>query len=217
MKKTLTLTILFFALSTFFACNSSKKNLPTGFDLGVVDDGVYTNNYFGMKVKFNPDWAVQDQESMNDLAKLGAAKVSGNSDLSEAQLEASMVNTAYLLTVFEHEPGSAVDFNPSFMVIAENIKNYPGIKTGSDYLFHARKLLIQSNLGYDISEEVTTRNVGGIDFDVLTATREIMDLTIVQEYLSTISKNFSLNMIMTYVTDENKKALYSIADEVSFD
>lgn len=107
-----------------------------------------------MEVSFNPNWIVQDKQEMNQLVKLRNDLIAADDKKLKYFVKASQVNTAYLLSVFKYEVGAAVEFNLLFMIVAENTKNFTGIKNGKDYLFHAKKLLKQSQMSYSFEKEV---------------------------------------------------------------
>ncbi len=206
MKNVIYLIAAFAALS----CTSPKKNVPLDFDFGKTENGKYTNNYFNMEVTFNPDWKVQNKSQMNDLIDAGEDLVAGEDKKMKAVIKASQVNAAYLLTVFENEAGAAVDYNPSFMIIAENTKNLPGIKNGKDYLFHARKILEQSQMEYTFEEELSEKIIGEHTFYVMKANISYLGIQITQDYITTVTKGFSLSFVASYSSEEQKAELYKV-------
>ena len=199
---------------TLFACNSKKDNLPKEFDFGKTKSGLYTNAYFNLKVNFNPSWIIQDKQQMNNLVEMGNNLVSGDDNTLKAVLEASQVNTAYLLTIFKYEYGSAVEFNPSFMIIAENKKSFPGMKNGADYLFHAKRMLEQTQLEYYFEKDFYDKTIGKTKFYVMEAKLNNLNKTITQEFITTISDGFSLSFVASYSTEDEKNELYRIINSI---
>jgi hypothetical protein len=108
---------------------------------------------FECEITLPKDWIIQTKEQLENLAKTGKALIAGDDANMNAVVKASEVNVANLLAVYQFERGSAVEYNPSIMLVAENVKNFPGIKNGSDYLFQARKMLGQSQIKYDHLDE----------------------------------------------------------------
>ena len=210
MRKTISLLIAIITLS----CSVQEKSFPENFDFGSIQENVYQNSFFEMEITFNPDWFVQDKEQMNNLIESGKELTIGDNKKLEAIVKASEVNTAYLFNIFKYEVGSAVNFNPSLMVIAENTKTLPGIKKGKDYLFHAKKMLEQSQLDYKIEKEVFELPIGKLNFDVMEAKLEHLNLQITQEYISTVIKGFSLSFVISYTNDEEKNELYLILEKI---
>lgn len=181
----------------------AKKNLPEGFDFGKTENGVYTNDYFQMKVNFNPEWYISDQQQMAQIAELGNELTAGDDEELGAVLEASQVNIAHLLGISKHEWGAPVDFNPSFIVLAENIKLFSGIKSGKDYLFHVKKLLEVAPVSYLFEKEVFERKIGNETFYVLELKIDNMGEIVTQEYMATIKKGFTLSIIASYANEED--------------
>ncbi len=216
MKTTFnTLLFLVLIISGTSCSSSEEKNLPENFDYGTVGKGTYKNNFFNFDLSFNSHWFVQDEDQMNNLVKAGNELVIGDDNDLKSAVEASKVNTAYLLAIFKHEIGSAVEFNPSFMAMAENTKNSPGIKTGKDYLFHAKKGLQQSKVDYSFNKEVYPTEIGDKTFYVLEGEMHFMGNNIMQEYYATVTKGFSLSFIVTYTTQEEKDELYDILNSIN--
>ncbi len=140
-----------------YGCGSNGK--PDTFDYGSVENGVYQNEYFGFSMNLPADWVVQTQEQTENLANTGKDLVAGDDANMKAIIKASEINTANLISVFQYEVGSTVDYNPSIVIVAENIINSPGIKTGSDYLFHAKKVMEQGQFKYQyLSDHFEKKN-----------------------------------------------------------
>lgn len=195
-------------------CNSQEKNLPDDFDFGSIQENVYQNNFFDMEITFDPDWIIQSKQQMNSIQERGVNTISGDSKTLKADIKASMVNTAYLFSLFKYEFGSTVEYNPSFMVVAENTKNFPGIKRGKDYLLNVKKTLKQTELNYTFDKEVYTIEIGGKSFDVMQADLNFFNKTIIQEYFSTVTKGVCLSFILTYSNKDQKSELYTIVNQI---
>jgi len=195
-------------------CNANKKI----FDYGQVENNIYYNSFFELEIKLPPDWNIRTKEQLQNLAESGKKIIAGDDKNMKAIVNAVDVDNAVLLGVSEYEVGSAVSYNPSFMLSAENLKNSPGIKTGRDYLFHCRKLLEQSQIKYDYIDEVFEKEViSNQDFYLMNATIKYMGLNITQIYYATIRNGFCLTMIVSFIDDEQKNDLDRIVKSVKFD
>jgi hypothetical protein len=206
--------IYLFIITVLLSCSDQNKNLPDNFDFGKTENGSYKNDYFNMEVLFNPNWIVQDKQYMNNIMERGSDLVTGDNKNLKSLFKASQVNTAYLLAVFKHEVGAAVEFNPNFMLLAENTKNLPGIKNGKDYLFHAEKLMKQTQMSYSFEREVFEKKIGNSLFYVLETRLDHIGEIISQEYISTVKNGFTLSFIITYSTEEEKNELYEVINNV---
>ncbi|TAJ11686.1 hypothetical protein DMA11_15965 [Marinilabiliaceae bacterium JC017] len=193
------------------------NNKPKQFDYGHVENHKYTNSFFDFEMTLPADWVVQSKEQTENLTKMGKELVAGDDQNMKALLDASDINTANLLTVFKYEVGSAVEYNPNLALVAENLKNAPGIKTGGDYLFQSRKLLNQSQIQYDyIDEEFKKEVINNQEYYLMNASINFMGLTIKQKYYTRVKDGFCFAAIISYVDDEQKEELENILNSMSF-
>lgn len=206
--------IYIFTALILFSCSASDQKTPKNFDFGKTENGTYTNDYFNMKILFDSTWTIQDQRQMNDLVDQKSDLVIGDDKNLKAAIKSSKVNTAYLLNLSKYELGAPVEYNPSFLITAENTKNYPGIKSGKDYLFHAKKTLQQTQLDYSYEKPIYEKVISKTTFHVMEVELDYMRKLIIQEYFSTVTKGFSLTFVISYTTEEEKSELYQILDGI---
>lgn len=190
-----------------FSCDN-QKGLPESFDYGRVENGVYKNDFFRCKIRLPKDWVVQSQEQSDEMMESGNELLSGDDEDLQKQLKATEINVANMLSVFEVEVGSTLDFNPSMMIVAENVKAASSIKTGADYLKVARKLIERTELNYEISsDEYEKVEISGTDFYKLEAKLAGENGYVTQNYYATISKGFCFLVIVSFDSDEDKETL----------
>jgi hypothetical protein len=209
--------IYLFIVTVILSCANQEKKLPENFDFGKTNNGSYKNDYFNMELLFDSNWVIKDKQQMNSLAERGRDLITSENKKLKSIVKAAQVNTAYLLAIFKYKDGAAVEYNPSFMVVAENTKNLPGIKTGSDYLFHAKKLMKlmkQTQIQYKFEKEVYERVIGKSSFHIMEVKVDYMGKNIIQEYISAVNKGFSLSFIISYTSEEERDELYEIIDNV---
>ena len=194
-----------------------EKKASDEIDFGTVTDSVYHNNFFALNVPFPKDWSVQDQTEQQRLAKLGGKLISGDDKNLQAEMKIGELQTVNLFAVFEHPPGSPVDFNPSILSVAENVRHAPGIKRGKDYHFQAKKVLEGGQLDISFPKDIYTQQLGGVDFDVMEAQIRSRGVVVKQKYYATIMKGYALCMVTSYATDEQEASLQKILSGVTFD
>lgn len=210
--KTLCLLITAIILSNYNSYGQSDN-----FDYGHIENGIYTNNYFNLKIILPANWVVQSKEQTESILDKGKKLLAGDDKKMSAIIKASEINSANLIAVFQYKLGSAVKYNPSIMIIAENIKNSPGIKNGSDYLFHTRRIMEQGQFKYDfLSKNFRKENIHDIDFYKMDARLTYMGIDIKQVYYSTVLKEFSFNVVISYITDVQKDILIQSINSISF-
>lgn len=208
------LVIGYLLLGVCFSGVSQPDSVSTQFDYGRVEGNTYKNDFFDVTITFDSTWVIQNKSLMKQLSKVGREQIAGNDQRLKRMLKAAEVNTANLFSIFKHEVGAPVKFNSSFMVMAENIKNFPGIKSGEDYLFHVKNLLKRSQLKYTFDKEVHLRKIDSKDFWVLEASAQYLGMTITQEYLTSLYKGFTFSIIISYVSQEDKLTLHEMLDEI---
>ncbi len=208
-----TLMIIIFALSGF-SIFAEENN----FDYGRVENGVYLNDYFKFRITIPVKWVVQSKEQVERIKETGKELLAGEDENMKAVVSASEINSANLLAAFQYELGSTVKFNPNIMIVVENTQSTPGIKTGGDYLFHAKRLLEQGQFKYDyLSEEFRKETINGSEFYIMDAYVNYMNMKIQQNYYSTVRNGFSFSVILSYVTDEQKKILLKSLTSMTFE
>lgn len=203
-------------ISLFFAsCNPAGQS--KGFDYGHIENGIYRNAFFELELTIPEGWAVQSKEQTEEISELGKDLFAGDNKDLKAVLDASDINSANLLAVFKHELGSVPDYNPGIVLVAENLKNAPAIKTGSDYLVQSKKLLLQSQMDFvHMDEEFSREVIGNRDFDIMNCSINYAGFLFHQKYYSTIKNGFCLSLIISYADDVQKSDLEQIVNSLVF-
>ncbi|GAL85575.1 conserved hypothetical protein [Sporocytophaga myxococcoides] len=209
------LGVVFLSIISFtFSFAQKSKN----FDYGTLkDDSIYTNSYFNLKMDIPSSWHVQSKEEVKQIMKSGENLVTGDDEKLKALVKAAEITTANFLTVLKYERGAPVDFNPSFILMAENISSSPGIKSGADYLFHTRKFMKQTQLNYKLTDEDFKSEVfGGKTFHKMHAEIDYSGVLIQQDYYATIINGFCLSFISSYIDEEQNAELLKIIGSMQF-
>jgi hypothetical protein len=216
MKTILSISGLIFFYIIITGCDA-QENL-SNFDYGTTEENIYSNSFFDFTMTLPADWVLQSVEETENIMEEGRKLVAGDDKNLESVLKAAEINTANLLVIYQYEMGAAVDYNPSLMLMAENLRNAPGIKNGADYLFHARKFLSQGQIQYDhLDEEFEKVDINGMTFHLMNTNINYMGYDIKQKYYSTVLNGFSLNMIITYVYDDQKSELEQSINSLTFE
>ncbi|MDB5257068.1 MAG: hypothetical protein JWM14_1763 [Chitinophagaceae bacterium] len=206
-------SIIFFLL---FSIQTQAQKADEVFDYGKLDNGRYANDFFKLEVDVPQDWSVQTKEQMEAIHEKGKELIAGDDETMKAIVKASDVNSAKLFMAYQYEVGSAVDFNPSFALMAENIKQAPGVKTGSDYLFQARKFIAKSQIKYKhIDEKFKKEVINGTDFYKMTTKITYLGTDISQVYYCTVLKGFSLIFIISFSEKEQEKELKKLVSTIT--
>jgi len=210
--------ILFTIVSVTFLIIACKNQIKIKeFDYGRVENMKYLNSYFDFEMSIPEKWIIQSKEQKDELKEKGNKLVSGDNEKMKSLLKASEINSAFLFSANQYELGSPVEYNPSIGIVAENTKNFPGIKSGSDYLFQLRKLLKQSQFKYDYIDSVFVKEtINQTDFYKMNCDLNYMGITIKQTYYSTILKGFSFGIIISYNNEQQKSDLLKAINSMKF-
>jgi hypothetical protein len=209
MKKCLSLLVLFAALSLL---DADELRL----DVGRIDKLTYTNDYFGLQLTVPEKWQIQDSEARDRLMKVGKEVIAGDNQNMKAMLDVSEQNAVNLLTLFKFPLGAAVDFNPSLVCVAEKVSQLPGIKKGSDYLFHVRKLLESGQLKYKFDDQVYSEKIGGTDFDFMITHLDVRNISLTQKYYASIQKGYALGFVLSSSNEIEAQEVHKILQTVNF-
>lgn len=202
MKKIFLLTI---AIHVFSLWSGSAHSDEIGY--GEIKNEIYINKYFSMSIQVPKGWSVQSKAAIKEISDRGGDLIAGDDENLKAAIKVAEKQTVNLFAFFKYEQGAPVDFNPSIMAAAERVAHMPGIKKGSDYLFHLKKTLQAGQLEYTFPKDTYTRHLSGSSFDVMPAQITVGNTAIFQEYYSTKIKDYVLSLILTYSSQSEKDEL----------
>lgn len=208
-----------FSILLFQACNNGQPNdaVASTFDMGEVINHRYQNNFFKLAIPLPDSFHIQSHEETNQLLNLGIEIIGENNEGFKKDLVASSVKNAYLLTAFKYELGlETVDFNPSLIVVAENLQLVPGIQTGKQYLEQTQKLLLDTDLDYSFSGDIVEAQIGHAPFANMTGFFQMGGMTITQDYYTRVEKGFALNIIVSYLEEKDKMEFDNIIQSISY-
>lgn len=190
------------------ACQSSDKELT----IGVIEDGTYKNDYFGISLSFPKEWESNSagafgQDTNNKIVPIDELKV-GEADSSTDLANADMLD----LFRTSKYPLDGGESGPSVNVTAMKLGQYEGISNSKEFIE-----LLQKSLGppYEL-KEVTTTEIGGKSVDVVKVTLEHNGVTRSQDaYILTIH-DYVINVVASYIDDESHKETNQILQSISF-
>lgn len=199
--------------SVFIITCSDKKTI----DLGEFESGVYSNSFFDLVLSLPDSWHVLDLESRMEIMKRGGKIVAGDNKRLKAAIDTADQKSLNLLTAYESPPGAAVSNNPGIMLIAEKVNHAPGIKRGSDYYFHAKKLMKLGRLKVSYPKEIYEMVLGGVAFDVMETEITLgPGVVIRQRQYATIMNEYALLVALIYQDEKGLGRLEEIVETITF-
>jgi len=197
-------------------CDAANKSPRGELDFGTISGSTYSNKYFGLTITLPNGWATQDHEAQRKLMKHGTEMIAGDDKNLQALAKASELQTVNLLAAFAHPVGAPVAFNPSIACLAERLDKFPGIKRGSDYLFHVRKAMEAGQIKVIFPKDVWSERLGGREFDVMPLEITVGATTVRQRYYALVHKGYALGCITSASTNDQELQLKPVMESVTF-
>ncbi len=163
-----------------------------------ADNKTYRNELFGLVVEKPEGWYSQSAKEILAMYKQGNQVLSGNNENMKTMIDAALAKTLTLFSFFQYPPGTPGKMNANIVSTAENTSLYPGIKTGCDYLYHAKKSLESSQLNMKFSEKCDAETISGQTFGHYKVTIEVGKTIVYQDYYACKKGEHILSFIKTY-------------------
>jgi hypothetical protein len=192
------------------------KKAGSQMDAGRFEGSVYHNDYLGLTIALPGNWSIEDPQLVKQTARTGGQMLAGNSENLQAVLKEGEQGTVQLFNAFKYLPGSPVADNPYIYACAQDVSRSPGVQTGGDYLFHARRFLEAGQLKFTFPREVYTEKLGGQEFQVMTAELVIPPAgKMSQEHFATVRKGYAVVFTLSFWTEEERTELRSILNTLT--
>jgi hypothetical protein len=209
-----------FVLLPLSACgNGEKKRVDILEEAYAVEagDGRYVSDFFDLSVEKPESWYVLSSEELNKIMQVGVDVLAGEDENTRRALDASSVNTVPLFGFFQYKPETPVEFNNNLLAIAENVRLAPGVKTGADYFFHARKMMQNSGLEIRFAEEYGVRDIGGREFASMDSVMTFGDASVGQTIYVRREGDYFLLFTESYKPGSNRDEVAAILDSIQID
>jgi len=175
---------------------------------GGITEGQYENNFFDLELDLPESWIILSEEEMMRLMQTGEAIASE----SDATYDLTAFEILNLLGVFKYPFDEVVAMNPNLYISAERLDEIKDIDSSEAYLEKARTGI--EHLGETIvfEETMDTVNIQEKTFTRSRATIDLGYMVINQVHYVTLSKGYALNIIITYMEDEDLETIESMLD-----
>lgn len=186
-----------------------NENYPINY--GRMDDTIYINPYFGFKFSVLSSWTIKNKTQIDFVITKGKEVITFKDDLVNSTVDKMDLSSNTLLMISRYKTGA---FNPSLIIMAEEISMFSSTKTGKDYLFQVKRQLENSNLNMIVNELKDGLTLSDIKFDKLDCFSEINKTHLT--YYCSIQKNHALVFIITYMENEDHVALLNMIKSTQF-
>jgi hypothetical protein len=187
------------------------------FDLGKLEGGAYSNDFFGFSMTLPKGWAVLGPEENKKILETGKELIEeGASERKKQGFEAAAKRTYFLVTASKYPTGTAgPGFNALLMCLAERIPTAI-IKTGADYVSVMQRSFEGTSAKLELAGPMRTQKVGGADFTVADLKMTAGPVVTAQRYYVRISKGHALTLAYTYFDDADLKTFDELLGTVKF-
>ena len=202
--------IVFLAVS-LVALQGCRKKL----DLGKLEGGVYTNEFFSMRLTLPSQWVVGGEAEQKRLREAGAKTIKTDNFLKDLAMKNSEQRTTQLLLVSKGAWGTT-PLNSSIICMAEQIPALSTVSRGSEYLASMKSMLQYSSVSMRTVQDVYPVEVGGKLFYGLGVAVKAGPMEIPQTYYAYVSHGYALVFIITTFTDEDRETIDSMIKSITF-
>lgn len=209
-------SIFFFSLlfSLFVGC-AEKSSEQIGF--GSITDGVYKHDYFNLSFNIPEEWSLQSQATQQEMMEMGGELMFSDDESTKRAIDRAVEqNAVTLFSLFKYEIDTPVEFNPNIIAVAEKISHIPGIQQPSDYFDQVKDLLGRGNLEYSFPDDIYSKELAGVTFDVMPMQLSILDSKVFQEQYITFTKGYVLLFNISYSTEAEKQELVQLFEGLQF-
>ncbi|HEV7892312.1 MAG TPA: hypothetical protein VGP08_16820 [Pyrinomonadaceae bacterium] len=187
------------------------------FDLGKLEGGAYSNDFFGFSMTLPKGWVVLGPEENKKILDTGKDLVEkGTTEKKKQGLEDSVARTHFLVTASKYPTGMAgANFNALLICIAERVPTAI-IKTGTDYVSVMQRSFEGTAAKLELTAPLRTQKLGGADFTVADVKMTAGPVVTAQRYYVRISKGHALTLAYTYYDEADLKTFDELLGTVKF-
>jgi hypothetical protein len=215
MKNVVKVCLIF---SSFLLFNSDRvfakpANNPSPLTKS-TDGKTYTNEFFKLSVEKLKGWYAQDPKEYLALQKRGSNLIAGDNSDFKKVLDASLSTTTPIFSFFEFPPGTPGKLNPSTIAVAENIKGFPGVKNGCDYLDQTKKISQRSQVKIVFADKCESRVLNGTEFKMVNAQLSLNGQQIKQRYFALVKNDHAIGVVQTYFNAESEAKVNQVVNTI---
>lgn len=181
---------------------------------GRLENSVYTNDYFGLRLRVPEGWNVSDRAGVEQINERGVEAFSGGSQSRKEMLDRAAQKLISLITVGKLIPGEKGDTPAMLMIVAEPIPAW-FVKTGRDYNGLVKRMMLSSGVKYEM-EDAGAQTVGGLEFAVMNGSSEQPAGMVRQKFYSIVRRGHGLAIIWTYLTDQGEQEIAEVVKTIEF-
>lgn len=196
------------------SCSNDKT--PSYQDIlgtGVLDQDRYSNEYFGLVVKFPKDWIIVNEQEIKERRQMGIDLISPSIDTADLDKNK---NPKFLLNInkYPRDSKEAINGNAGFQISFVK-KEYLTVKSELEYLNSARDIL-EFNRNIKNISKLQTAQVGNEGFFSYTNELHLSGFTVFQSSYILDRRDCFLLVSVSYRGDFLKPEIDEILRGITF-
>jgi hypothetical protein len=169
-------------------------------DLGTIQNSVYTNDYFSLRIPVPAGWNVHDEASKRRIMQTGNQELSAAKPETAQSLNKSLQRTLNLLA-FDNLNVKSSDGGAAALLVGAELIPAGQTMTVLQYM-ETTKRLVMGVSGYEVVEDIHMETIGGAECGAMTMKRAMVGVTMKQKYIGIIRKGYAIFIVTAY-TNEN--------------
>lgn len=188
-----------------------QQTVPVDF-LGFIRDTTYVNKFFGFSLDFPETWEANDPlESQEDInAGLEALRT------NEEKFNRTLANSAKQEVLVFGVSNNRGAGQPSENLLVGVLKQ-PDPRIDSQAVLKVTREFLLQHPDIKVFEDIKNFEKGSVKFSTLTFLVTIQEFKIKQKIYITVRKGYSITFTLSYIDEEQGKALEKIFESVKFD
>ena len=207
---------VFVALLLVVSCKN-YIGIPDNFDYGKIENNVYVNEFFGMKMPLNEGWTYMEKDFVDSLRAEGLKDMVGDNKELEKTISAADIKTANLLSILHADTTVFQLYNPNISMIAENLKLALQVKNGKDYLEAAKSFMESSGVAFQFVGEIREYKIGGKEFYTMEVINTVQGVPIHQDFYAAVMNGFGLAIVGSWMDEDHRAIIRSELETITFD
>lgn len=180
--------------------------------LGKVEDSVYTNGYFGLKLPILKNWHLVDQETTSATIQIGADILKSKNERSNKALEDSTKREVVLLH-FAKKPIGSIE-NAMFMMA---VLKQPSPSVTPSMVAEATKSVLSKSPNLKVVRNTRIETIASRKFALVDYEITVNGQTAKIKYYATVINGFALTFSLSYVDDTDLIELAKVVEYLKFD
>jgi hypothetical protein len=183
-------------------------------DLGTIQNSVYTNEFFNLRIPVPAGWNVHDEEGKRRIMQTGNEELSAAKPETAQSLNKSLQRTLNLLA-FDNLNVHPGDGGAAALLVGAEPIPAGQTMTVLQYM-ETTKRLVMGVSGYETVEDIHLETIGGAECGAMTMKRAMQGITMKQKYVGIIRNGYAIFLVTAYTNENAGRKLDDVLKQSKF-